>query len=90
MAATKFAEDGGVGSELILRPGDWTGGPTLTYQWLRCAPRLSGCPAIPGATGTTYVVTADDRGKTLRARVTATNSAGSSTKTSPESKVIAG
>ena len=42
------------------------------------------------ATGTTYVVTAGDRGKTLRARVTATNSAGSSTKTSPESPVIAG
>jgi hypothetical protein len=54
-----------VGSTLTAAPGTWGPAPvTLSYQWLR-----SGV-AVPGATGTTYPVTAADLGATLSVRVT--------------------
>jgi hypothetical protein len=49
----------------------WSGSnATFTYAWLR-----DGTP-IEGATGTTYMVTNDDVGRSLTFRVTATNDAG--------------
>jgi hypothetical protein len=60
--------------------GLWSGGVTgLTYQWLRCATSAGGvCNGIPGATGSSYTLTGDDVGSTIRARVTAHNGAGAS------------
>ena len=58
--------------------GTWRGGHlTLARQWQRCTPDGTACADIPGATGGTYVVTPGDAGRTLRLKVTGTNSAGS-------------
>lgn len=55
--------------------GSWTFDQdylTYLYEWLRCDSGGSGCVAIPGANGTSYVLTAADVGSTIRSRVTAT------------------
>ncbi|WP_110206211.1 hypothetical protein [Nocardioides daejeonensis] len=55
-----------VGAKLRVTAPVMAPAPTsLTYQWLR------GTAAIKGATGSTYKVTARDRGKAIRVRVTA-------------------
>lgn len=55
-----------VGKTLTARPGTWKPSPTkLAYQWLR------GSSTIKGATRSTYVLTAADRGKTISLKVTA-------------------
>jgi len=56
-----------VGNLLSCSNGTWANGPTFTYQWLRNG------SAIGGATANTYTVVAEDEGKTLQCRVTATN-----------------
>ncbi len=67
------------GETLTCTPGTFTGAPTptLTFEWLR-----DGTP-IPGATGTTYVLTGDDAGHAITCRVTATNPGGAASATSP-------
>ena len=76
--------------------GTWRGGHlVLAKQWQRCAPDGSSCTDIGGATGGTYVVTADDAGRTLRLKVTGTNSAGTNTGYSaafvlPETTIVSG
>lgn len=56
-----------VGSVLTAVPGTWSPATaTLTSQWLRNG------TAIPGATATTYTVTAADAGTTLTVSVTGT------------------
>jgi hypothetical protein len=69
-----------VGSTLTAAPGTWTGTPTptISYQWQRCDADGTNCSPIPGATGQTYVPTADDTGRRIQVAVTGTNSAGSS------------
>ena len=62
------------GDQLSCDPGGWTGSPTFTFEWLR--------DGAPVATGSQYTVTADDVGKALACRVTATNSAGANQTTS--------
>jgi hypothetical protein len=39
---------------------------TFTWTWQRCAPDGSGCADVPGRTGFTYVLGADDVGKRIR------------------------
>lgn len=60
-----------LGQTLTAVPGAWGAGatPTYTYQWKR------GAAAIPGATSSTYVVSAADLGQTLAVTVTATRPA---------------
>lgn len=67
-----------VGQTLTASDGTWTGvpTPTQTRQWQRCDASGSGCQAIPGATGMTYLTTPIDAGKTLRVEVTSVNSGG--------------
>lgn len=55
-----------VDQTLTATAGTWTSGTTLTYQWLRSG------KAISGATATTYVLTATDKGKTIAVKVTGT------------------
>jgi hypothetical protein len=67
-----------VGSTLSTSDGTWSSILPITgysYQWVRCTPA---CADIPGATSNSYTVTEVDRGTTIKSRVTATNSAGSS------------
>lgn len=63
-----------VGATLTADEGAWTGDATLvfTYQWQRCCGTFA-CENIVGATGTTYVITEDDIGCSIRVEVTADN-----------------
>jgi len=64
------------GDVLTVGLGTWTdpGGVVYTVQWRRCD--SGGCTDIAGAVNQAYTVTLEDVGKTLRARVTATNGGG--------------
>lgn len=79
------------GRSLSASLGSWTQIPTgYAYQWLRCAASGRGCTAIPGATSATYTIAAADLGRTLEARVAATNSRGTKTATSKPTAVAVG
>ena len=69
---------------LTASAGTWTGSPTITYayQWESCNAAGESCTNISGATSATLAVGHDDVGGTLRVVVTATNSAGSTSKSS--------
>ena len=74
-----------VGRTLTVSDGTWSGSQpmTFTYRWLRCTTTsLASCTEISGATARTYVPTTSDLNFRLRARVTATNAAGSASATS--------
>jgi len=60
-----------VGDELSCSEGTWSGSPSFAYQWLRNGAEIG------GATSATYTVVAEDEGKALQCRVTATNGGGS-------------
>jgi hypothetical protein len=73
----------------IATTGDWSGAPTsYGFQWLRCDSAGSSCGAVSGAILSTYGLTVDDVGSTMRVRVTATNSYGSASATSAETAVV--
>jgi hypothetical protein len=76
---------------LTSSAGTWTGSPTITYsyQWELCNGKGESCSAISGATSSTYVLGHGDVGSALRVVVTATNSAGSASKSSEASSVVA-
>jgi hypothetical protein len=83
------------GMTLTTTTGTWTGTGSINYayQWVRCGtdgglPDASNCPTIPGATGASYTLTADDIGRRLRVQVTATNAAGSTAVASNPSDVV--
>jgi hypothetical protein len=61
-----------IGVQLTTTPGEWTGNPTITYQWFR------GGNMILGATGSTYTPTAEDIGPWIQVQITAKNSEGTS------------
>jgi hypothetical protein len=79
-----------VGQTLTASTGSWTGQQPLTfsYQWRRCDATGASCADISGATGKTYAVTSADQGNTLRVRVSARNSAGTTAATSAPSGVV--
>lgn len=67
------------GQTLTVSNGTWNSATTVTYtyQWERCDSAGNNCTNISGATSSKYVLTSDDVGHELRAKVTATSSAGS-------------
>ncbi|MCY1076970.1 hypothetical protein [Archangium lansingense] len=79
-----------VGETLTGSPGTWDGSLPISYayQWLRCDATGPGCEAIQGATDSTYVVAVADGDRTLRLRVTASNTAGTSTADSSASAIV--
>ncbi len=62
---------------------------TTTFQWMRCDPAGENCTDLPGATAKRYKTVRDDNNKTLRIRITATNSVGSITVTTDPGRLIA-
>jgi hypothetical protein len=78
-----------VGQVLTGDRGTWTNSPTkFDYVWLRCNTGGGGCGAIGGANGLQYTLSSSDDGHTLRFRVTASNSDGSTTATSAQTAVV--
>jgi hypothetical protein len=80
------------GQTLTANRGTWTGAQPISYAyaWKRCDTNGANCATITGATGSTYVATSADVGRTLRVSVTATNSVGSDTVTSNPTTVVQG
>ena len=79
-----------VGQTLTASNGTWTNSPTsYSYAWLRCDGSGGSCVAVTGATDKTYTLVAADRGRTMRARVTATNADGSASAESAATNVVA-
>jgi hypothetical protein len=76
---------------LSIANGTWTGtpAPTFTYQWQRCDATGGGCVDLAGSSATTYKAINADVGNTLRVKVTATNSHGSTLATTAETTLIA-
>ena len=78
-----------LGQTLTAAPGTWSNRPvSLAYQRQRCDTGGAACVAIPGATGQSYNVGVADPGATLRVSVTAGNSVGHATATSPSIPVV--
>jgi YD repeat-containing protein len=79
------------GETLSADAGAWAGNPPLSYsdQWQRCDSNADNCSDIPGATNSTYDIASSDVGSRLRVVVTATNSTGSVTATSPPADPVA-
>jgi hypothetical protein len=76
------------GAALSASSGSWTGsGNTYSYQWLRCS--NTACSDIASATGLAYEPVASDIDETIRVRVTAANSSGTSSALSAETDVVA-
>ncbi len=64
------------GVTLSVNNGVWNNNPTtFTYAWEECT--SSGCAAIPGATSSSYTLSAPDIGTTITCVVTATGLGGS-------------
>ena len=80
-----------VGETLTASQGTWNGTTPITYayQWQRCDKNGADCTTINGATSASYTLTSSDQDNTLRVRVTASNSAGSSSATSVPSAIVA-
>ena len=69
--------DATVGKSVTGFPGVWSGATSYTYAWLRCNTSGTGCAAIPNATNTAYTIVPADGNQTLRFKVTAKNTSGS-------------
>ncbi|MDQ5807452.1 MAG: delta-60 repeat domain-containing protein [Actinomycetota bacterium] len=65
-----------VGATLTGHDGVWSFVNSYARQWRRCDAAGANCLDIAGATGSSYVVTSTDVGKTIRFRVTGTSTAG--------------
>lgn len=72
--------------------GTWSGAQPITYsfQWFRCNPSGNDCVTLSGANDDAYTLRDGDIGKTLRVRVTARNSEGTSSRLSGPSAVVQG
>ncbi len=91
-AEPKITGSATVGAQLSVSNGTWSGSTpiTYTYQWERCDTNANNCNGISNATNQTYTVVSDDTGHTVRAKVTATNSAGNATALANATAVVGG
>jgi RHS repeat-associated protein len=76
---------------LVAGNGTWLNDPDVfAYRWRRCNSSGGACEDVPGAIGHLYIPGRDDVGRTIRVRVTATNSGGSESADSAASNPIGG
>lgn len=68
----------------------WSGSTPMSYayQWRRCDSSDVNCADVVGATSSTHTLTSADVASTIHARVTATNSAGSSSADSAATGIV--
>ncbi len=80
------------GQTLTASTGTWTGTTPITfaYQWVRCDTSGSNCVNISGETTTARIVDSGDVGSQLRVRVTASNTAGTTSSTSNATLTVTG
>ena len=80
-----------LGETLAADPGLWSGTAPITfsYQWRSCNATGGSCSDVAGATGRTYGLKQSDVGRTLRVRVTARNSVGTTGMTTVPTATIA-
>ena len=80
-----------VGETLRAESGGWTGSPapSYSYKWQRKRPADTEWSDIAGATKSSYTVTPEDAGYTIRLVVTATNSVGEETANSMPTDEVA-
>jgi hypothetical protein len=81
-----------IGQTLTATNAGWNMGTpagTFAYQWMRCGTSGGTCIDIAGQTGSTYVITATDGGRTIRVRLTASNAWGSASATSTQTTIVA-
>jgi hypothetical protein len=76
------------GETLEARKGRWLGESSLAYRWQRCNRRGRSCTTISGATSQTYRLRWLDVGSTVRLKVRARNSRGTTTAFSKVSEVV--
>jgi subtilisin family serine protease len=76
------------GEALEARSGRWLGESGLAYRWQRCNRRGLSCTTISGATSQTYRLKRSDVGSTVRLKVRARNSRGTTAAFSRVSKVV--
>jgi hypothetical protein len=78
------------GQTLTASTGSWSGSPaSYIYQWQDCDSSGANCASISGAAAGSYTAQDADVGHTLRAVVTATNSAGSTAASSAATALVA-
>ena len=78
------------GEILTADDGTWSpGDAALSRTWQRCDASGASCADIAGAISATYTLKSADVGKTVRVMVTATNGAGSASKASAATGVVA-
>jgi hypothetical protein len=79
-----------VGQRLTATNGTWQGTNPISYSysWQTCNAGVTSCSGV-GKTDQTYTVSASDVGRRIRVRVTAKNSAGSSSGLSDTTDVVA-
>ena len=78
------------GNALTSNTGSWTGSPTsYAYQWQDCDTSGNNCANISGATTSSYTLTANDVGDTIRVVVTAVNPGGSASASSAATPAVA-
>src|SRR5207237_8234356 len=86
MGAPAVSGTAQVGQALSTSNGSWSGSTPMTYayQWQDCDSAGANCAAIAGATASSYTLASSDQGHTVRAKVTASNSAGSASASSAQ------
>lgn len=79
------------GELLAAKDGEWSGTDpmTFTYQWQACDAAGANCANIANATGKVYRAATGDVGKRLRVVVSARNTTGTDTATSPPTGAVA-
>ena len=80
------------GQTLTASNGSWMGTEPIrfSFEWLRCRSTGGHCSIIRGETAQAYTLVAGDVGRTIRVRVTASNSAGTSSAVSEATDLVAG